>query len=151
MQTATIVAERFNMPATNAQSLAEIVLSMSGQTCLLLRPVPFLANAGALQMDGGSVELDMAEAGIHMFMEKPISVRPIDEVAELSARLDDYHRKNGVITGVGYMLRYSAGVRPADLQDLCTSIAAGSPQGAFTLLFRRVQPVLTALPRASLI
>ena len=59
----------------------------------------------------------MAEAGIHMFMEKPVSVRPIDEVAELSARLDDYHRKNGVITGVGYMLRYSAGVRPGDLRS----------------------------------
>lgn len=64
--------------------------------------------------------MDMAEAGIHMFMEKPISVRPIDEVAELAERLDDYHRKNGVITSVGYMLRYSAGVRLANLQDSCT-------------------------------
>ncbi|KAK9832928.1 hypothetical protein WJX74_001899 [Apatococcus lobatus] len=68
------------------------------------------ATRGALQIPGGPVELDMAEAGIHMFMEKPVSVRPVDEVAELSARLDDYHQKNGVITGVGYMLRYSAGV-----------------------------------------
>lgn len=103
-----------------AQSLAVMLLTMSGQTSLLLRLDELLANAGALQMKGGSVELDMAEAGIHMFMEKPISVRPIDEVAELSARLDDYHRKNGVITSVGYMLRYSAGVRLANLQDSCT-------------------------------
>ena len=62
-------------------------------------------------MPGGSVELDLAEAGIHMFMEKPVSVRPIAEVLELAERLEEFHHQNGVITGVGYMLRYAAGVR----------------------------------------
>ncbi len=45
-----------------------------------------------------------------MLLEKPVSVRPYEEVAEISARLDQYHRENGVIIGIGYMLRYAAGV-----------------------------------------
>ena len=57
-------------------------------------------------MPGGSVELDMAQAGVHMMLEKPVSVRPYEEVAQISAMLDEYHRRSGVIIGVGYMLRY---------------------------------------------
>ena len=62
-------------------------------------------------MPGGAVELDLAEAGIHMFVEKPVSTRPIEEVAELSKRLDVHHSQNGVIVAVGYMLRHAAAVR----------------------------------------
>ena len=61
-------------------------------------------------MPGGAVELDLAEAGIHMFVEKPVSTRPIEEVAELSRRLDVHHSRNGVIVAVGYMLRHAAAV-----------------------------------------
>ena len=55
------------------------------------------------------------QAGVHMLLEKPVSVRPYEEVAEISERLDQYHRDNGVIIGIGYMLRYAAGVGSAAL------------------------------------
>lgn len=76
-------------------------------------------------MPGGAVELDLAEAGIHMFVEKPVSIRSLEEVSELSKRLDAHHSQNGVIIGVGYMLRYAAAVSPSwtpriTLQQHCT-------------------------------
>lgn len=49
-----------------------------------------------------------------MFVEKPVSIRPVEEVAELSRRLDVHHVQNGVVIAVGYMLRYAAAVGPLE-------------------------------------
>lgn len=45
-----------------------------------------------------------------MFIEKPLSVKPPEEVADLSARLAQLQQDKGLIIAVGYMLRYSPAV-----------------------------------------
>lgn len=50
----------------------------------------------------GDIEMQCAMRGIHMFIEKPLSVSPPEEVKKV---IDEVER-NGVIVSVGYMLRY---------------------------------------------
>ena len=50
------------------------------------------------------------QAGIHMFVEKPLSAKPPEEVVELSQRLERLQADKGIIVAVGYMLRYSPAV-----------------------------------------
>ncbi|KAK9839342.1 hypothetical protein WJX84_000989 [Apatococcus fuscideae] len=59
------------------------------------------------------MELDFARAGIHMFVEKPVSVQSADEVGKLSEQLEACYNENGAIITAGYMLRYSAWVDQA--------------------------------------
>ena len=50
------------------------------------------------------------QAGIHMFVEKPLSAKPPEEVMELSRQLEQLQADKGIIVAVGYMLRYSPAV-----------------------------------------
>ena len=40
------------------------------------------------------LQLEMAKAGVHLFVEKPLSVRPAAEVAELAHQLKHIQEKN---------------------------------------------------------
>uniref|UniRef100_A0A7S2V6L1 Gfo/Idh/MocA-like oxidoreductase N-terminal domain-containing protein n=1 Tax=Fibrocapsa japonica TaxID=94617 RepID=A0A7S2V6L1_9STRA len=53
------------------------------------------------------VELRCAEAGLHIFMDKPVTLRPLPEVEDLSRRLAKYQKDKNLVMQVGYMLRYS--------------------------------------------
>ncbi|KAK9820801.1 hypothetical protein WJX74_005451 [Apatococcus lobatus] len=63
--------------------------------------------------EGTCMELDFARAGIHMFVEKPVSVQSAEEVGELAEQLEQCYARTGSIITAGYMLRYSAWVDQA--------------------------------------
>lgn len=50
------------------------------------------------------------QAGIHLFVEKPLSVKPAAEVLQLSRRLQQLQAEKGLVIAVGYKLRYSPAV-----------------------------------------
>jgi predicted dehydrogenase len=53
------------------------------------------------------MEMDLAKAGLHMLIEKPISMRPAEEVQRLASELDRLGAEKNIIIAVGYMLRCS--------------------------------------------
>ena len=55
----------------------------------------------------------MCQAGIHLFVEKPISVKSAEEVGRLAEELSRQQQKHGLVIAVGYMLRYSPVVQVA--------------------------------------
>eukprot|EP01114_Cavostelium_apophysatum_P018701 TRINITY_DN5852_c0_g1_i2.p1 TRINITY_DN5852_c0_g1~~TRINITY_DN5852_c0_g1_i2.p1 ORF type:complete len:385 (-),score=87.84 TRINITY_DN5852_c0_g1_i2:38-1192(-) len=59
--------------------------------------------------EGHDVEVQCARRGIHMFIEKPLSCWPLDEVQKVADILEEAATK-GVIVSVGYMFRYSKAV-----------------------------------------
>ncbi|KAL0025024.1 hypothetical protein WJX77_012337 [Trebouxia sp. C0004] len=63
---------------------------------------------GALEDPTANIELEMAKAGVNLFVEKPLSVRPAAEVAQLAHELKHIQEQNNVVIAVGYMFRYSA-------------------------------------------
>ena len=52
---------------------------------------------------------------MHLFVEKPLSVKPPEEVQALSARLQELQKQHKLIIAVGYMLRYSPAVEVLSL------------------------------------
>ena len=64
------------------------------------------------------------QAGVSIFVEKPISVRPVEEVERLAAALKDVQQQNGVTVAVGYMLRYHPAV---EVGRLSVSLTRFSP------------------------
>jgi predicted dehydrogenase len=56
-----------------------------------------------------NVEVACAHKGVHMFIEKPLGAAPPEEVAETAKVLKKALAK-GVISGVGYMFRYSKAI-----------------------------------------
>jgi len=55
------------------------------------------------------IELQCLQRNVHMFVEKPISCAPIEEVDELTDLVKDAANR-GLIASVGYMFRYSKAV-----------------------------------------
>ena len=51
------------------------------------------------------------QAGVHLFIEKPLSVKPPAEVMELSRRLQKLQAEKDIIVAVGYKLRHSPAVQ----------------------------------------
>ena len=51
------------------------------------------------------------QAGIHLFVEKPISVKSAEEVARLAKELGKLQEERGLVIAVGYMLRYSPAIQ----------------------------------------
>ena len=51
------------------------------------------------------------QAGIHLFVEKPLSVKSAEEVARLAKELGKLQRERRLVIAVGYMLRYSPAIQ----------------------------------------
>ena len=47
---------------------------------------------------------------MNIFVEKPLSVKPVEEVKRLAEELKKVQDRNGATIAVGYMLRYSPAV-----------------------------------------
>lgn len=56
------------------------------------------------------IEVQCAKAGISLFIEKPISCSPIDDVSEVCEQISQAKKESGLVVSVAYMLRYSAAV-----------------------------------------
>lgn len=54
------------------------------------------------------LELQFARAGIHVFVEKPLSVLPPEEFMTYAKAVTDTAKEKNVIVSVGYMFRYSS-------------------------------------------
>lgn len=61
-----------------------------------------------------------------MFVEKPLSVRPPEEVARLSDRLIELQKQKNLIIAVGYMLRYNPAVEVRMSLWLCQTLIASA-------------------------
>ena len=55
---------------------------------------------------GLDTELQLLAAGVHVFVEKPVSVVPPEEFQSYVSAVEESARKNGCVIGVGYMFRY---------------------------------------------
>ncbi|XP_033725076.1 uncharacterized protein UNK4.17-like [Pecten maximus] len=60
--------------------------------------------------DGANLELEFARAGIHVFVEKPLSVLPPEEFSPYACSVTEACRANNIVVSVGYKFRYHAGV-----------------------------------------
>lgn len=60
--------------------------------------------------EGLDLELQFIQAGIHLFVEKPISVQPPEKFRAYVEAVMREQKKNNVIVGVGYMFRYHPAV-----------------------------------------
>ncbi|MCX7049498.1 MAG: Gfo/Idh/MocA family oxidoreductase [Candidatus Sumerlaeota bacterium] len=83
-------------------------------------------NAHGVCDPGRDMELKCAAAGIHLFIEKPLSCERPEKIRSVAAALE----KANVITAVGYMFRYS---RPIERMR---EILAETPGGARAFLGR---------------
>jgi predicted dehydrogenase len=60
---------------------------------------------GSIQLER-DIEVQCAQRNVHMFIEKPISCAPLEDVESLEEVLNDA-TKRGIVISVGYMFRYS--------------------------------------------
>ncbi|XP_060074902.1 uncharacterized protein LOC132554595 [Ylistrum balloti] len=60
--------------------------------------------------EGKNLELEFARAGIHVFVEKPLSLVPPEEFTPYAGAVADACRTNNIVLSVGYMFRYHAAV-----------------------------------------
>jgi predicted dehydrogenase len=67
-------------------------------------------SAHAQTQPPGDMELICATAGVHMFIEKPLSSAPPQDVAPIAQTLSRA-QEQGLIVSVGYMFRYSRAVQ----------------------------------------
>ncbi|XP_060074899.1 uncharacterized protein LOC132554593 [Ylistrum balloti] len=61
-------------------------------------------------IEGKNVELEFVQAGIHVFVEKPLSIVPPEEFFAYAYSVSETCRINNVVLSVGYMFRYHAAV-----------------------------------------
>ena len=57
---------------------------MQRAVLVLLAAQSTLMSAGSLDIAAKAMEVDIAKAGLHMLIEKPISMRPAEEVQRLA-------------------------------------------------------------------
>ncbi len=69
------------------------------------------------------IEMTCAAAGVHMFIEKPVSAAPPEEVAPVADALARAAEK-GLIISVGYMFRYSLAV--AKMKEIIAEVPGGA-------------------------
>ena len=53
-----------------------------------------------------SVALLLLQAGLHMLVEKPVSIKSASEVLQLSQRLQELQQQKKLVISVGYQMRY---------------------------------------------
>ena len=88
---------------------------MGSQTCIesdnLKHSSPFpVSPHNSEQRSCLSDRGECLQAGVNTFVEKPLSVRPVEEVQRLAKELKKAQDQNGAALAVGYMLRYSPAV-----------------------------------------
>ena len=76
------------------------------------------------------IELTCAKAGVHMFIEKPLSCAPPEEVAKLADALRELADQKNLIISIGYMFRYSRAV------SKMKEIIAETPSGVRVVIAR---------------
>ncbi|BDA44533.1 Uncharacterized protein UNK4.17 [Coccomyxa sp. Obi] len=81
---------------------------------------------GSLDVPQYAMELDLAKAGMHMLVEKPISMRPAEEVERLAQVLHEVADEKKLVIAVGYMLRYNPAIETAKalLKELGRPVAS---------------------------
>ena len=52
-----------------------------------------------------ALQLKLAQAGVHLFVEKPLSIQSAEEVAKLADELKQVQDQQKLIIAVGYMFR----------------------------------------------
>ena len=127
------------MPSTSTPSTAIALLQASMSASRLLQAGAQSTAAGQWSHHIRRPERQcplLLQAGIHQFIEKPLSVKPPEEVADLSDRLGRLQQDKGLIIAVGYMLRYSPAVevRPGALQQTPRARALPAGRGCLALL-----------------
>ena len=65
---------------------------------------------GSLE-EGHDIELEFVRAGIHVFVEKPVSVVPPERFREYVQAVVEEQQKTKVIISVAYMFRYHSAVQ----------------------------------------
>ena len=66
-------------------------------------PAVLLKNTGmqtSIYISNG-LRLCIFQAGIHLFVEKPLSIRPAAEVSQLAQRLGELQKEHDIIIAVG--------------------------------------------------
>ena len=58
------------------------------------------------------------QAGIHLFIEKPLSIKPAEEVARLGHELAQVQKEKHLVIAVGYMLRYASCVQVGSMPHI---------------------------------
>ena len=56
------------------------------------------------------IELQLLNKGIHVFIEKPVSIAPPEQFRPYAKALEEAASKNGCVVSVGYMFRYHPAV-----------------------------------------
>ena len=54
---------------------------------------------------------NLIQAGVHLFVEKPISLKSEEEITRVSEELARLEKEHDLIIAVGYMLRYSPAIQ----------------------------------------
>ena len=61
-------------------------------------------------VDGKDLELKLLRSGVHIFVEKPVSVIAPEEFTEYVTEVNKAAKESGCMTSVGYMLRYHGAI-----------------------------------------
>ena len=57
------------------------------------------------------IELQCLRAGVHVFVEKPVSVIPPEQFSSYVETVEEVQRENGLVLSVGYMFRYHPAIQ----------------------------------------
>lgn len=60
---------------------------------------------------GKDIELQCLKAGVHVFVEKPVSVLPPEQFSPYVKAVEDMQREKGLVLSVGYMFRYHPAIQ----------------------------------------
>ncbi|KAK9908431.1 hypothetical protein WJX75_007736 [Coccomyxa subellipsoidea] len=107
------------------QAMLEDVSKEKRPDAMIIGVPPMLH--GSLDVPSCAMEVDLAKAGMHLLVEKPISMRPAEEVERLAEVLHEMADERKLVIAVGYMLRYNPAIETAkallkELGRLPTSI-----------------------------
>ncbi len=128
-----------------AEHVATCAQEAGGQAAIFVGLPP---GAHGTPEPPGDVELGCTRQGIHLFVEKPLSagdLAPVQAVRDELAAIRRQHRAaqgRALIVGVGYMLRYQAGVAHLH-QRLAQEAQAGRPARLFTARYCCTYPDIT--------
>ena len=62
-------------------------------------------NSCLILLHASDIFYGLLQAGLNLFVEKPLSLKPAAEVAELAGKLSELQSQQGLVIAVGYMLR----------------------------------------------